>query len=528
MEQTIKKYRYIFFTLWFWVLTPGCAHLRESQTSSEPEKYDGISDVIEVQGTGEQASISLSVKAHGQEIELENSLFDLPVVVNPKVEKWIEYFTGRGRKHFERYLERSEYFIPYIVPILKEKGLPEDLVYLAMIESGFNNHARSRARAVGPWQFISATGKRYGLSVNWWVDERRDVGKSTLAAVGYLKDLYELFGSWELAAAAYNAGESKVGRAIRRYRTNDFWELIKHRYLRPETRAYVPKMMAAAIVSKNRKLFGFPESYLVPHEGEALAADGEFVRLETEDVETQEPLALPTILLEEGDLSVSEKAAEWVEPSVEEVQDENAEVRVVASGASGPSPVAIATPHVSKEGKVGGERLAEFELRSPADLLLVGRAAGLSYQTVKRLNPEILRWCTPPSSGKFKLKLPESVKDRFLVTYNHPSFPREIQFRRHQVRRGETLSGIAKRYGLQVEPIQEMNGLRSSRQLKVGSWLVLPLPEDTSRSLAMLEVQDPQDHQIKSKKKRSASTSARRLRVSLSERRAARSPVASF
>src|SRR6185312_16022487 len=181
--------------------------------------------------------------------------------------------------HFEKYLERSEFFIPYIQPLLKQNGMPEDLVYLAMIESGFNNFARSRARAVGPWQFMSATGKRYGLAVNWWVDERRDIRKSTLAAVEYLRDLYTIFQSWELAAAAYNAGEAKVARAVRRFGSKDFWVISRYRFLRPETRDYVPKMIAAAIIEKNREQFGFPASYRRPGADEAVASDGEVVKL---------------------------------------------------------------------------------------------------------------------------------------------------------------------------------------------------------------------------------------------------------
>jgi soluble lytic murein transglycosylase-like protein len=191
--------------------------------------------------------------------KIPNSSFDLPVEMNPAVAKWIAYFTGKGRERFEKYLERSEYFIPYLKPILKNAKAPEDLVYLAMIESGFNNNARSGARAVGAWQFISATGRRYGLEVNWWMDERRDVEKSTIAAVQYLKELNVMFSSWPLAAAAYNAGEAKIQRAIKKYHTDDFWELSsrKYKYLRPETKNYVPKLFAAAIIGKNRKFFGF-------------------------------------------------------------------------------------------------------------------------------------------------------------------------------------------------------------------------------------------------------------------------------
>jgi len=141
--------------------------------------------------------------------------------------------------------------------VLKEKGLPEDLVYLAMIESGFNPYAYSRAKATGPWQFISPTGKRYGLKSNWWVDERRDPEKSTIAAAGYLKDLYDMFECWYLAAAGYNAGENKIANGMKRYRTEDFWELTKYRYLKQETKHYVPQMIAAALLAKDPEKYGF-------------------------------------------------------------------------------------------------------------------------------------------------------------------------------------------------------------------------------------------------------------------------------
>jgi soluble lytic murein transglycosylase-like protein len=211
---------------------------------------------------------------------LKNTTFDIPITINSRVEYWVDYFTGRGRKYFTTYLERAEFFIPYMRPILKQNGMPEDLVYLAMIESGFNNFARSNAKAVGPWQFISATGKRYGLMVNWWVDERRDIRKSTIAAVEYLKELMGMFGSFELAAASYNAGEGKLARAVQRFGTKDFWAISRHRFLKPETRDYVPKIIAAALLAKNRTQFGFePENNIHPGADEAVSSDGEVVKL---------------------------------------------------------------------------------------------------------------------------------------------------------------------------------------------------------------------------------------------------------
>ncbi len=183
--------------------------------------------------------------------------FDIPIVINAKVEQFIQYFQTRGRKVFSNWLARSERYIPFMRSLLKESGLPEDLVYLALIESGFNPYAYSRAKASGPWQFIYLTGKRYGLLSNWWIDERRDPEKSTLAAAKYLKDLYDMFECWYLAAAGYNAGERKIATAMKRYRTEDFWELTKHRYLKRETKDYVPQIIAAALIAKDPEKYGF-------------------------------------------------------------------------------------------------------------------------------------------------------------------------------------------------------------------------------------------------------------------------------
>ncbi len=183
--------------------------------------------------------------------------FDIPIVINTRVEQFIQYFQTTARKAFTHWLARSEKYIPFMRSLLKENGLPEDLVYLALIESGFNPYAYSRSKASGPWQFIYLTGKRYGLRSNWWMDERRDPEKSTIAAAKYLKDLYDLFECWYLAAASYNAGEKKIATAIKRYRTEDFWELTKYRYLKQETKDYVPQMIAAALIAKDPEKYGF-------------------------------------------------------------------------------------------------------------------------------------------------------------------------------------------------------------------------------------------------------------------------------
>lgn len=201
----------------------------------------------------------LVMRRHYNKVQGVEASYDLPVVYNERVQRWIDYFRGENWARFSVYLTRSGRFVPMMREMLKDEGLPQDLVYLAMIESGFSTHAYSRAHAVGPWQFIRSTGRIYDLAINSWVDERRDPEKSTRAAIRYLKKLYGDFGDWYLALAAYNAGEGRVFRAVRQSGSRDFWQIAAPRrhYLRPETKEYVPKFLAALIIAKNPERFGF-------------------------------------------------------------------------------------------------------------------------------------------------------------------------------------------------------------------------------------------------------------------------------
>ncbi len=183
--------------------------------------------------------------------------YDVPVVRNAIVERWIAYFTGPGRAHFAVWLRRGGKYIGLFRKILKENGLPQDLAYLPLIESGFHPKARSVAGAVGPWQFMPATARRMGLKINYYVDERRHPIKSTRAAVAYLSMLYEEFGDWHLALAGYNAGEYRIMRALRRSKKKDYWSLAATRRLPNETRNYVAKYLAGMFIAKNPEVFGF-------------------------------------------------------------------------------------------------------------------------------------------------------------------------------------------------------------------------------------------------------------------------------
>jgi membrane-bound lytic murein transglycosylase D len=323
----------------------------------------------------------------------DEKTYDIPMILNDSVENHLEYFKTRGRNVFQIWLERSERYIPMMKKIFREKNLPEDLVYVAMIESGFNPYAVSWAKAVGPWQFMPHTGKLYGLKIDWWVDERKDPIKSTYAAAEHLKDLHNLFGSWPLALASYNAGAGKVQRAVLRTRSEDFWDLKASRYIRRETKNYIPKYMAATIIAKNPAAYGFSTSDVTPYEYD------------------------------------------------------------------------------------------EVEILSATDLRLVARCAGVPYQNIKELNPELRRWITPPDSISYTIRLPKGTKQTFLTNFAAVPEEQKIRWERHEIRPGETLVKIAELYNSVPGVIKEINGVKGNRVLP-GRHLLVPVdingkPQDT-------------------------------------------------
>lgn len=326
--------------------------------------------------------------------------FDFPVAENDKVRYYVDYFTGRARGTFRLWLERSGRYLPMMREIFAEAGLPRDLTYLAMVESGFNNKAYSWAHAVGPWQFIESTGRRYGLNNGWWHDERRDPEKATRAAASYLADLYKIFdGDWYLAVASYNAGPGKLRQAIKRYETRDFWELCRGDYLQNETKNYLPKLLAVLLIAKDPEAYGFT------------------------DLVYQAPL--------EYDIA---------------------------------------------------------ELPGSTDLEVVARLAGSDYETIKRLNPELKRWSTPPGEKHYQIRLPAGSLDSFVADYAALPANKRANYVHHQVKSGDTLLAMAKRYRVRVEDIQRVNSIRDARALKIGASLIVPLnPDSSSPPLAELK-----------------------------------------
>ena len=254
-------------------MAPGAAE-------DDNEEADEILTLVDPE-TMEEALILAEEEAsppedEGATVEVTELLFDFPVVENQKVQYYIDYFTGPGRNVFSRWLERSSRYLPYMQEVFAAEGLPRDLVYLSIVESGLNPKAYSWAHASGPWQFIPSTGKIFDLQADYWRDERRDFEKSTHAAARFLKELHGIFnGDWYLAVAAYNAGPGAVARAIERSGSTDYWTISHNLHLPQETRNYIPKLLAVLLIAKQPERYGFTDTqFLAPIVCDKVTVDG--------------------------------------------------------------------------------------------------------------------------------------------------------------------------------------------------------------------------------------------------------------
>ena len=314
---------------------------------------------------------------------LKDTKSELPVVLNSQVAQFINYFTGRrGKKTVVRTLERAGAYRDMIERILEEEGVPKEMFHLAQAESGFRPKARSRARATGMWQFMKFRGRQYGLRSDKYVDERYDPEKATRAAARHLLDLYIQFGDWYLAMAAYNGGPTRVKRAIERTKSKDYWVHSKRRFIRRETRNYVPIILAMTYVGKNLDIY---------------------------DIEIKDPA-----------------------PPLE---------------------------------------YDTVETDSEIHLDLIADIAGTTTETIKQLNPALLRSATPPYS--YDLRLPKGSSGTFLTELNEVPKDKRLAWRRHKVGDGDTLAAIATRYKVKQSQILAHNQVRDEG-FAAGTWLTIP------------------------------------------------------
>lgn len=394
--------------------------------------------------------------------------FAMPLEVNEEVETWIEYFRGRGREHFTRYLERSTRYTALMKKILAENGVPEDLIYVAMIESGFTGKIKSRARAVGYWQFISGTGKHYGLRSNKWVDERWDPIRSTEAAAAYFKGLYNLFGNWYLALASYNVGENRIKSLVMKNFTRNFWELAQKKQLPSETMHYIPKFLAARLIAQEPEKYGFVGlDYMEPLNFDTITAS---------DTIDMKKLA-KEIGADYDDLR--ELNPSW-KSQYALAYDGKASVRVPVG--MGEKAKAVVTDALVKEKRFLAEAGAEpskdtflrYRVKRGDSLEKIADEFEVNVDEIIKINRRRKNGVLRPGTT---LKIPGNTTlrksdDRKFASKKSKSKRKLSEV--YLVRHGDTLQSIARRFGRSVESIAKENRLVSNRNLYRGRRIVIP------------------------------------------------------
>jgi membrane-bound lytic murein transglycosylase D len=322
----------------------------------------------------------------------KNISHDLPLTVNDQVLSFLNFFqTPRGRAIVETGLRRAGRYREMISRVLREEGLPQDLIYLAQAESAFQPLALSRAGARGIWQFVAYRGQQYGLRHTWWIDERQDPEKATHAAAQHLRDLYKLYGDWYLAMAAYNCGPGNVQKGIERTGYADFWELYKRNVLPRETKNYVPIIIALTLIAKDAAHY---------------------------NIQVEPEAAVPSDVVKPG--------------------------RAI-------------------------------------DLRLVAETIDVDAETLRSLNPSLLR-LTTPDDPSFELHLPPGTAQKFSAEIADIPPDKWVSWRRHRVETGETLMSIAKKYRVTSAAIADANSLERNTALDAGEKLIIPATQPQSET----------------------------------------------
>lgn len=470
--------------------SPHFSNMQGLDVNSLDSDYDAddeedVTDAERVEGTPEDlGEVEFSQKRRADEINADAlAAKTFPLVYNEFVDQWVRYFTGRGRATFDRWLKRSTRYIPAMKEVLRKEGLPEDLIYLAMIESGFNPKAASHAKAVGPWQFITGTGKRYDLEIGYWLDERRDFIKSSIAAARYLRELHQIFGSWYLAAASYNAGEGKVLNAIRKDRSRNFWELCRtKKNFRSETRNYVPKIIAAALLAKNPEKYGFTGidydhpyqwSFVRVPSGVDLRAVADITNVDPEDL-----------------LVLNAELRRGITPP----QENGYEIKV---------PPEKKELLLAKVGELKSQKLNKYfvthKIRRGETIGAIARRYGSNVQTLLEIND--IKRATRLKPG-FELSVPVSdrvakhgdrghqtprpspQRDQSNLAQNRTRLPASVSQKLstgkaqrgadYVIQAGDTLWKVSQDTGVSVKALKKANRITSSQSLKPGRTLTIP------------------------------------------------------
>ena len=398
---------------------------QEPQQKSEPAPIDVTNEIAPAADAGTKAKA---------EADLKKTRSDLPLMMTDQVAGYIAYFSGYGRDIFQGAYARSGRYHDMMVSILKQQGLPQDLIYLALAESGFHPHALSRVGARGIWQFMAGRGVGYGLHHNMYVDDRQDPEKSTRAAARHLKDLYNQFGDWYLAMAAYNSGPGTVQAAVKRTGYADFWELYNRNVLPRETKNYVPIILAATLMAKNPSQYGLDRVAMEkPDDYETVTIDY--------------PVDLRLV-------------ADCVGATVADLQDINPSLLRLSTPRTGTFQLHIPAGTKDRfESAIAAippdKRLWwRYHAVHPGDTIMV---LARTYHTTAKQIEEANHLDGPELATDSKLIIPvspgKSANDG--VTY-----ARHIT--RYKVHKGDTVESVAENYGVSAQQLRRWNGLRGN------------------------------------------------------------------
>ncbi len=348
-------------------------------------------------GMAEEFHLNSNDEINREIVEVNDKLLfkqPIEIILNKKVKKFIKLYSYKNGRWLYGAFKKGHKWLPYMRQIFKDYGLPEELVYLSLIESHFNCNARSKAGAVGLWQFMRRTALKYGLKINWWIDERKDPIKSTVAAAKYLKALYDMFGSYDLALAGYNAGEYKIKRLISKYNKKTYWKMCNRRYLKLETISYVPSYFAVLyLIRNNDKLHYIPD--------------------------------------------------EWLH-------------------------------YKSKD-------YAFVQISKPYSLFRLSKETGIKLSYLRFLNPELRRFCTPPSYENYILKIPRKYEKKAVKVAKNINLNYRFSFKVYKIKKGDTLIRIAKRFRIYpLSLLKNFNNIKNVRALRIGQRILLPYPKEYS------------------------------------------------
>ena len=462
------------------LLTPCCIALlclSLTSCSSHNSKFAARgTDQYDAGNEGEEATLSETEESANEEIAALKGLkakqrmtleqagidvrkYDFPIVLNDQVQYYLDLFQGKQRNYYSRWLARSTAYRPHIEAELAKAGLPKDLVFLAMIESGYNPSAYSPANACGLWQFIAGTGRNYGLKINSWVDERREPAKATQAAIGYLSKLHRQFDDWYLAVAAYNTGEGRIADAVETYATKDFWSIADSDVLYLETKRYVPKLIAAIIIGRDPQRFGFTDiEYHSPQQYEQIAVPGG---------------------------SSLEAVAKVANTSVKQLRTLNNELRKNQTPPDGryvlripPGTKALVAANINNLKPVRRTVYASHTVKPGDTLSAISKRYHVSMTTMLKANN--LR-SSNLRAGQ-RLRIPSTTTQYVLAQNDAPARSSNQnnttvqQSIRYKLQAKETLASVARKHHVSIKDLMRWNNISNQHKIKKGQQLAIYVP----------------------------------------------------